>query len=103
MGPTLRRVYVRASPLLQTFKRREYVLDLSGRDGEQSLQLRDGTHHPKDGQAMAVDLNTAAVATSPFSITDRFGTFTGIMEPDGFQLVEVRPEEYVATVRVREV
>jgi hypothetical protein len=102
-GPTLKRVYLRAAPILQTFRRREYVLDLSGRNGESHIALRDGTLHPEDGLAMATDLNTATTATTPFSITDRFGTFTGIIEADSFSLIEIRPEEFVATVRVREV
>ncbi len=102
-GPTLKRIYVRASPHLQTFRRGDYILDLSGRDGKNHVALRDGTQHSKDGLSQAQDLNTAAVATTPFSITDRFGTFTGIIEPDGFELDEVRPEEFVGRVRVREV
>jgi hypothetical protein len=102
-GPVLKRTYVRAAPLLQTFKRREYVLDLSGRNGGSSVALRNGELHPKDGLTMAQALVTAATATSPVTITDHFGTFTGIIEPDGFQLLSVRPEEFVGIVRVREV
>jgi hypothetical protein len=102
-GPVLKRTYVRAAPLLQTFKRREYVLDLTGRNGVSPTRLRDESLQVKDGLAQAQDLVTAATATSPITITDHFGTFTGIVEPDGFQLIAVRPEEFVGTVRVREV
>jgi hypothetical protein len=103
VGPVVKKVYVRAAPLQDTFKLRRYVLDLSGRDGDSPLELRDGTMHAKDGMAMATNLNTALALTTPFSITDRFGTFTGLIDPNGFQILEVRPEEFVAVVPVREV
>lgn len=102
-GPKVKRVHVRAVPLPESFKRRVYTLDLSGRDGESHIQLRDGSLHTKDGAAMAADLNTAATAVTPISITDKFGTFTGVIEAEGYELVEIRPDEYVASVRVREV
>jgi hypothetical protein len=102
-GPVVKKVYVRAAPLQDTFRLRRYVLDLSGRDGDSPLELRDGTMHAKDGMAMATNLNTALALTTPFSITDRFGTFTGLIDPNGFQILEVRPEEFVAVVPVREV
>ena len=102
-GPKLKRVFVRAAPVQQSFKRRQYLLDLSGRDGQEMLQLRDGTQHTKDGMSMAQDLNTAASATSPFTVTDRFGSYTAIIEADGFELQEVHPEVFVASVRCREV
>lgn len=101
--PKLKRLYVRAAPVLQSFRRAEYMLDLSGRNGEQMLKLRDSTKHTKDGMQMAQDLNTAAAATTPFSITDRFGTFTGVIEPDQMEIREVRPEEFAARVVVRQV
>jgi hypothetical protein len=102
-GPVLKRIYVRAAPVQQAFKRREYVLDLSGRNGVSPLLLRDGTPHPKDGLTMATNLNTAATMTTPITVTDRFSTYTGIVDPEGYQLTEVRPEEFLAVVRVREV
>jgi hypothetical protein len=103
-GPTLKRVYVRAVPLPANFKRASYILNLTGRNGEQHAQCRDGSLHPKDGLELATSLRTALTSTTPVSITDRFGTFTGILEGgDGFELMEVRPEEFIARVRVREV
>lgn len=110
LGPVLKRMYLRAAPLMgagtgsggSAFRRREYIIDCTGRDNESSIKLRDGTFHSKDGLTMATALNTAATATSPVSITDRFGTYTGIID-DGFELVEIRPEEFIARVRTREV
>ena len=102
-GPVIRRLYVRAAPILDQFKRREYTLDLSGADGESPIALRDGSFHTKDGHELAAALNTTMLATTPFSITDRFGTFTGLIEPDGSQIIETRPGVYRATIRVREV
>lgn len=101
-GPRLKRVYVRAAPILDAYRKREYILDLSGRDGAGHIQLRDGTRHGKDGHEMAADLLDAADATAPITVHDRFGSFSGIVD-NGFQLVETRPEEYVAVVPVREV
>jgi hypothetical protein len=102
LGPTLKRIYVRAAPILQSFRRCEYIFDLQGRDGVQMQRLRNDQTHTKDGKAMAQDLITAAQATSPFTIVDRFGSFTGIIEPDQMELREIGPEEFVARVVVRQ-
>ena len=102
-GPVLKRVAVRAAPTQRTFKRRTYRLQLSGRNGVGPVVLRDQTPHAKDGQSMATDLAAAATSSSPITIVDRFGSFTAVVDNDGFQIIEIRPEEYVATVRVREV
>ncbi len=101
-GPTLKKLYVRAAPMQQTFRNAEYYLDLTGRDGLQMLKLRNNATHTKDGLEMATDLFNAANAEAPFTITDRFGTFTGIIEPDKMELRELRPEEFAAHVVVRE-
>jgi hypothetical protein len=101
-GPKVRRLYLRAAPRLDTFRRGQYILDLSGRDGEAHIVLRDGTRHRKDGHEMAQDLMAAAVATSPIQFHDRFGSFHGIIDPEGFSIVEMRPEVYVAQVRARQ-
>lgn len=103
VAPTLKRIYVRAAPILQQFRRQEYVLDLSGRDGKTPVVLRNGNPHPLDGLAQATNLRTSALKTTPITITDRFGTYTGIVELDNFDLIEVRPEEFVARVKVRQV
>ena len=103
VGPTLKRIYVRAIPILQSFKRREYILDCTGRDGEGMIQLRDGEAHNLDGHEMAQNLVATAELEAPFEVIDRFGTITNaIIETDAFQLIEMHPEEYVALVRVRE-
>jgi hypothetical protein len=113
LGPVLKRVNVRAAPILQQFRRREYVLDLSGTT-KTPQQLRDGTYHPKSGRDQANDLVTASQLTTPFSITDRFGTFTGLIDlndSDGFSLFEIHPSpdepvksgSFVAQIMVREV
>jgi hypothetical protein len=65
--------------------------------------LRDETLHPKDGLQMAQELRTAASSTNPISVTDEFGTFTAVVENEGFQLRRVRPNEFIAVVPVREV
>ena len=110
LGPTLKRVYLRAVPVLQQFRHREYILDLTP-----NRKLRDDvSYHPNTGREQADLLVTAAQQTTPFSITDRFGTFTGIIDlndGDGFQLSEIHPATgrptksgaFLARIRVREV
>jgi hypothetical protein len=112
-GPTLKRFSIRAAPDLQQFRRREFVLDLSGTT-DVPQQLRDGTMHPKSGREQADDLNTAAKLQTPFTITDRFGTFTGFIDlndAQGYGLFEIHPSTdepgksgtFIAQVLVREV
>lgn len=103
LGPKLKRVKVRGAPILDNYLRRTYVLDLTGRNGQQHIQLRDGTLAPKDGHEMAVDLFSAATLRTPILVHDRFASYTGIIDTEGFEVMEVKPEEYVAVVRVREV
>jgi hypothetical protein len=113
LGPTLKRVSVRAAPELQQFRRREFVLDLTN-STDTPRKLRDGTYHPKSGREQANDLVTASQLQTPFSITDRFGTFTGFIDlndPQGFGLFEIHPSTdepaksgaFIAQVMVREV
>jgi hypothetical protein len=101
-GPVLKRTSVRAAPIQTSFRKDTFVLNCSGRDGKQMLTLRDGTQHTKDGLQMATDLRAAAVGL-PITITDEFGTFTGVIENDGFELRRVRRSEYIAVVPFREV
>lgn len=113
-GPVLKRSYVRAAPLLQQFRHREYVLDCSGDGGAEARELRDGTTHQKSGREQADDLVTLAQSSVAFSVTDRFGTFTGMVDLDdaeGFQIYETHQADdapaksgtFVVRVKVREV
>lgn len=112
-GPTLRNLNVRAAPQLQQFRSGLYIIDCTS-SAEQPRELRDGTYHPLVGFDQAKNLLTAAKATTPFSVTDRFGTFTGLVDlndPEGFDVYEVHPLEddptkpgsYIVRVKVREV
>lgn len=88
-GPIIKRQYVRAAPLLQTFPQREFIFDLSD-----NRVLRDGTNHPLLGQEQAKALLTAAQQTIPFTCTDRFGSFNALIDvqdPQGFDIYEVHP------------
>ncbi len=111
-SPALQRVYIRGAPLLQTYKHREYILDLSGIGyGEDSIHLADGTPHPLTGFEQAANLMTAVASTSPISITDQFGTYTCLLEPGDTEIMRSRegwenhsnPGAYVARVTAREV
>lgn len=108
-GPTHRRVYVRGAPLQQTFPRREYILDLTGAAPDPPRVLRDGSPDPTVPFDGVTNLIAAATSATPFSITDRLGTFTGIIEPDGFEVFEMHAQNqtpaksgsYVVKVTVR--
>lgn len=96
-GPTVKRVYVRAAPELQTFRKREYILDLTGAPPDPPRLCRDGSPYvtiPHDG---VENLISAATGTIPISITDRFGTFNGIIEPDGFEVYEMHAQNQIPT------
>lgn len=99
----LKRIYVRAAPVQDQFRKETFVLNCTGRDGSQPIKLRDGTLHIKDGFDMASDLRTAAQSQTPISVTDEFGTFTGVIDMDGFELRRVRRKEYIAVVPIRQV
>lgn len=109
-GPTLRRIYVRAAPLRPPFKVRTYNLDLSSTDAHPT-RLQDDTEQMLSGFTQAQNLQTAITATAPFSVTDRFGTFTGICEPAQCSILELHSEgssptksgQFIATITVREV
>lgn len=111
LGPVLRALSIRGTPQLQTFRKRSYIIDLTGAGPDAPRRLRDGTPDSTEPFDGVTNLIAAATATAPISITDRFGTFNGIIEPDGFEIAEMhaqmtRPAKsgsFVVTVNVREV
>lgn len=109
-GPTLKRIFVRAAPLLTTYRRVEYDLDLTGVGPlggatENAVPLRNGNFMPRTGQQQANHLQAAMISKIPIVITDRFGTYTAVFEqgPGISEFDEVRPGEYVTKITVREV
>jgi hypothetical protein len=100
LGPTLKRIKVRAVPVRPPFRKDKFVLNCQGRDGN-NIRLRDNSTHTKDGKAMATDLRTAATTTNPITIIDTFGSYTGVIE--SLELIEVQPEEFLAIGSFREV
>ncbi len=103
-GPVLRRVLVKAAPVLEQYRRCEYILNCAGVEGKSPVILRDGMPHPKTGGEMVDNLITAIEATSPISVTDRLGTYTAIIEPDGTEILEIHPGKgaYIVKVTTRE-
>jgi hypothetical protein len=101
LGPVLKRVYVRAVPLGNNFHRARYVLASHGKNGESPVKLRNGDLEARSGQEIAMDLMEAAESQVPLTITDKFETFTGIVEQ--CELTEFRDREYVAQVTVRQI
>lgn len=92
--PLLRRLYVRAAPIQATFRTNVWILDCTGNKNNPAnqnlLRLNDGTTHAKDGLEMATDLFTALNSQTPLTVTDRFGTYTAVIEPSLFELHEMR-------------
>lgn len=111
LGPILKALRVRGAPRLLAFKKREYILDLTGAAPDSPRSLRDGSPNPNEPHDDATALITSATSSSPISITDRFGTFTGIIELDGFEIAEMHAQmqtpsksgSFVVRVAVREV
>ena len=113
-GPTLKRIYIRAAPTLQQFRKREYIFDLSGgyreTKGKASRLLRDMSPDPYMGIDAANNLAKVATQTVPFTVKDRFGTFTALCDLqqnaagyDGFAIYEMRPGVFLARINLREV
>ena len=105
-SPALKRIYVRGTPILDSFRRSSYVVDCTGRFDSESpnpVRLRDGADHNLTGLQMATNLRAAAAATFPFSVTDEFGTYTALVEPDSFKLTRVKALEYRAAFTLRQV
>ena len=122
-GPILKRVYVRAAPQLQSYRNREYILDLSGIGYKDQVRLADGTLHTLTGHEQAENL-VAAIAKSSVSVSDRFcnlqtslggstttDSFTAILEPSQCEIYDIRegwdnPQEpggFAAKISVREI
>lgn len=103
-GPVLKRLAVRAVPQQATFRRGTLVLNCCGRDGTHPVLHHDGTSESQDGLTLAQALQEAATSATPISITDQFGTLSAaVIEADGFQIRQVRPNEFIAVVPYREV
>jgi hypothetical protein len=110
-GPTLKSLNVRAAPVLQSFNVRTYNIDLSSLPSVATI-LEDGTPHPLTGFDQAVNLRAAISSTVPLTITDKFGTFTGICEPSNCSILELHsdesaglthPGQFIGQITVREV
>ena len=115
--PTLKHVYVRAAPVLQQFRRREYLFDLSSgtRDelGKISRHNRDMTAYPTDALTACQNLIKIATQTIPFTVADRFCPSPGmtvladlqqnLAGYDGFAIYEVRPNVFIGRINLREV
>jgi len=102
-GPTIKRVSVRAAPKQTSKRKTTYVLNLTGVNGVNHPKLRDGTFDVNDGLAQATNLASVVTTATPVTIIDELGTYTGVIDNDGFEIRRIAPKEYVATVPIREV
>lgn len=102
-GPTLKRISVRAAPKQTSKRKTTYVLNLTGVNGVNPVKLRDGTFDANDGLTQATNLASVVTTATPVTVIDELGTYTGVIDNDGFEIRRIAPEEYVATVPIREV
>lgn len=103
-GPTLRSMNVRGAPTLTSYRINQFVFDLGGDSHEQNpVKRRDGSDHNLNGEEMRAHLATAIQATAPVQVTDRTGTYTAVLEPDGCEFDLTRPGQWYAQIKVREV
>lgn len=101
--PVVRRLYVRAAPFHQSYRKAVYHLDLSSYRGDTPVMRRDGSADARTGKDMAAALYAIVTGQASVPIIDSLGSYTGILDPDGFQITQFNPDEYVATVSVRQV
>lgn len=97
----LKRLLVRAIPVQPVYRLRTYNIQLIGKDGKGEATLKNGEPNPLDGKEMLTNLQASAAKTSPFSIIDYLGSFTGVIQE--WTAIVVRTEEWAARVTVREV
>lgn len=105
-GPRLTKVSVRAAPVLTRFRHSEYVIDATGviEGGimKTPVFLRNGQQHADTGKEMVDDL-VVALEAGIIEITDRLGSFMGMIEPENLEVLELRPDEFYVHMTVREV
>jgi hypothetical protein len=102
-GPVLKREYLRAVPVQPNFRRHQYVVDCTGGPDSQ-IRDRTGQAFPKTGLAMLTNLRSAATSSTPITIVDALGSYTGIIEQ--FEAYSIRPaarQSYVARIICREI
>ncbi len=106
---TVKRIYSRAAPVLQSYRNNKYILDCSGNKFAPQpsyINLANGYFQDLDGVEMVTNLRTA-IAAGVVSVTDRYGTFNGIIEPAATTFREIRSgygrAEYRVELTVREV
>lgn len=99
-GPIVKRVFVRAAPQLRQFKTRTYIIRCDGTE-QYPMRCRDGTMHQVTGHDQVVNLIAAAQSTTPFSVTDRFGTYAScladLQNAQGFEVYEQHSAGETAT------
>lgn len=101
--PIVKRIYVRAAPTLQSYRRGVYLLDCSGPyKGKTPVMQRNNAPIGRSGAAMLAELVTALQTTS-VSVTDELGTYTGALDPENFKAQRVGPNQYLVQVIIREV
>lgn len=101
-GPVLKSYSVRGAPVLTSYRINEFVLDLTGTAANPVVR-RDVSTQTLTGEQMRANLAASIQAVTPLTVTDVTGTYTAQLDPGGCEFDEVRPGQWYARVKIREV
>jgi hypothetical protein len=101
VGPTLKRISVRAMPIQTGRRRHTYLVAFEGsREGRGGLHDRTDMSIPKTGAQIVSDLRAVASSTSPVTVTDFTGTYTALVDPETFDVQLHRPRHQAGFCRI---
>lgn len=99
VGPVLRRIAVRGVPILPGYRKRNFELALFN-----ELTLKDGGQEQNTPAQLAALLETMIQSNTPVSVSDNRMTNTSmVFNADECKFREMRPNEWVAYISMREV
>lgn len=108
-APIIKRIYVRAAPVLQSYRVNSFILDLGGApithagSAQNPVRLRDNSDHVLTGEDMRAHLQASIVSQTPLTVTDVTGTYTAVLEPGGCEFDLTRPGQWYAQIKIREI
>jgi hypothetical protein len=98
-GPIIRRMAVKAAPILPAYRLRHYQVAMFDQ-----MPIKNGTYEPNTPAQLRETLDALITSSIPVAVSDNTMTnVTMVFEPDQCKVREVRPNEYVAYLNLREV
>lgn len=98
-GPVLRKISVRAAPITPTYRHRTYQIAMFD-----NMPLKNGGIEPRTPAQLRADLEVLIAAAAPPTVSD--AGVTGMLcmfDTDNTKIREMRPNEYVAYLSLREI